>query len=63
MEAEAEAEVEAEPSKRDSEEVISKDASYVANEIPFIFRTSNLAQSRNYAIWFGTKVPPKRKFN
>lgn len=38
-----EAEAEAEPSKRDSEEVMSKDASYVANEIPFIFRTSNLA--------------------
>jgi len=42
---------------------MSKDVSYVANEIPFIFRTSNLTQSRSYAIWFGSKIPPKRKFN
>jgi hypothetical protein len=40
---EAEADGDAEASKRDSEEILSKDATYVANEIPFIFRTSNLA--------------------
>jgi hypothetical protein len=35
-------EADADLSKKDSEEM-SKEATYVANEIPFIFRTSNLA--------------------
>lgn len=35
-------EAEGDGSKRESEEM-SKDVTYAANEIPFIFRTSNLA--------------------
>jgi hypothetical protein len=38
-----EADADAEPSKSNSDEIMSKDVTYVANEIPFIFRTSNLA--------------------
>lgn len=56
------ADADADEIKKDSEEM-SKDFTYVVNEIPFIFRTSNLTQSRSYAIWFGSKIPPKRKFN
>ena len=40
-----------------------EDSEQISNAQPIIFQRSNFDQSRQQAIWFGTKIPPRRKLN